>query len=469
MNPQRFLSGDAYKPLPSLIQAARELFQQQKMPQLWQSLAATDGAVHRIEEIVQDAERTRTRRLILLTGVPGAGKTLVGLRLVHADFLDKLDRTGQGAPAIFLSGNAPLVEVLQYEVKKAGGVGKTFVRGVKDYVSYYASSHRSIPHHVLVFDEAQRAFDAQTVAQKHGIPLEQADSEPHHFIAFAERLPDWAVVVGLIGTGQEINKGEEGGLGQWENAIRESLQSRQWHVHGPPDIADHFKNTDFVPDNALTLNTSLRSHFALHLDRYVDHLVSDNEPKNEEWLKTVAVSLEQQGFDLRLCRHPDTGKDYLRERYGDQREKRFGMISSSRDKTLTKDLDPEFCFPQISFQLKWQYPIGPWFADDEFHPGAKSCRHLNISMTEFETQGLELDGVLLGWGTDFLRQNGQWNISRMRRYQNKRAIKNPLQLRANCYRVLLTRARDVTIVYVPPVPIYDETYTFLERIGFRPL
>jgi hypothetical protein len=131
--------------------------------------------------------------LVLVTGSPGTGKTLVGLQFVHSAFLDDLavDR-GNGkptTPAVFLSGNGPLVEVLQYELRSAGGGGRTFVRDVRAYVERYLRSPALIPgEHVVVFDEAQRAWDADKVAREH----QMAGSEPEHFVKFAERIPGWA-------------------------------------------------------------------------------------------------------------------------------------------------------------------------------------------------------------------------------------------------------------------------------------
>lgn len=217
----RFLTPDAYQPLPTLVQAARELFHSGTIRPIHRARAATDPAVQTVSDVIREAARTGTRHLVLVTGVPGSGKTLVGLRLVHARFLDDLaiDR-GKGrppAPAVFLSGNGPLIEVLQYELRGSGGGGKTFVRDVFDYVKTYSVSRKAIPpEHVLVFDEAQRAFDADQVREKHSKTpgFEGGRSEPEHIIEFADRIPGWCVVVGLIGNGQEIHVGEEAGIAQ---------------------------------------------------------------------------------------------------------------------------------------------------------------------------------------------------------------------------------------------------------------
>jgi hypothetical protein len=149
VSPDGFLANDAYCPLPTLVEAARELFQRGDLRRIHRARAATDPAVQEITRIIHEAAATRSRRLILLTGVPGSGKTLVGLRIVHAHFLDDLavtrPRGKPTSPAVFLSGNAPLVEVLQYELKAAGGGGRTFVRGVKDYVARYSKTAQAIP------------------------------------------------------------------------------------------------------------------------------------------------------------------------------------------------------------------------------------------------------------------------------------------------------------------------------------
>ena len=129
--------------------------------------------------------------------------------------------------AVFLSGNGPLVEVLQYQLRGAGGGGKAFVRGVKEYVDRYSKRPDLAPtEHVLIFDEAQRAWDADVVAAKHG-EWGVGRSEPQHFVEFAERIPGWCVIVGLVGSGQEIHVGEEAGVAQWARAVRTKRAPRQ--------------------------------------------------------------------------------------------------------------------------------------------------------------------------------------------------------------------------------------------------
>ena len=290
--------------------------------------------------IIHEAAQKKQRRLILLTGVPGAGKTLVGLRTVHAHYLDDLAiprAAGKPtAPAVFLSGNGPLVEVLQYELRAAGGGGKTFVRGVKDYVKRYSARQERVPpEHVLVFDEAQRAYDAAQVQAKHaGTPgFEGGKSESEHFIEFADRVPEWCVVVGLIGSGQEIHVGEEAGLVQWRHAIEGSAKKAEWQVHGPPAVASLFEGSaaPFVASPTLSLDTEIRFHLAGEIHGFVCALL-EGRPAAEN--AAIAARLERDGYHLRISRDLDRCKEYLRERYSEDPDARFGLVASSRDRDL---------------------------------------------------------------------------------------------------------------------------------------
>jgi hypothetical protein len=462
----RFLAGDAYRPLPTLVTAARELFRTGSLRRVKRAAAVTDDAVDAIVRVVHEAAKTRSRRLVLLTGVPGAGKTLVGLRLVHSHFIDDLAvprQTGTPtSPAVFLSGNGPLVAVLQHELHGQNDGGATFVRDVKNYVRHYSRPGRVPAEHVLVYDEAQRAYDAAMVASKHPAMATTARSEPELFVEFAERVPEWCVVVGLIGGGQEIHVGEEGGTVQWADAIGHSHRRGDWIVHGPPALLETFAGLPYQPSTALNLDRSLRSHLSEDLHRFVAQLVS-NPPAPVDAQAALAKSLAKQGHDLRITRDLAVAKAYLRERYADMPDARFGIVASSRDKDLVR-------FGVMNdYQSTKVMRYGPWYGDDERAPGGRSCRHLRDCVTEFGAQGLELDAVLLAWGTDFELSKGRWNIERARGYKRGGPkVRDPWQLRANAYRVLLTRARDGTIVFVPALPELDETFDYLVGAGFRP-
>jgi hypothetical protein len=459
IDPTRFVDVEAYQPLPTLVKAARDLFLRQPLPWIKRARAFTDPALEYISSVIHEAHRTKTRRLVLLTGVPGSGKTLVGLQIVHAGFLDDLAvprATGKpSAPAIFLSGNGPLVEVLQYQLRQAGvgGGGKVFVRGVKDYVKTYSKNDKVPPEHVLVFDEAQRAWDAEWTAEKHKASV--AKSEPAAFVEFAERIPEWCVVLGLIGSGQEIHRGEEGGLVQWREAIVNSPGRTEWVIHAPEKLKPMFDEAGVRCDasNHLNLVYSLRHHGAVILHEWVAGLV-DEIPVED--LAYLAEQVAKEGMHLRVTRNFDVAKAYLRDRYAESPVARYGVLTSSRDRSLT---DRPVHIPKFG-ERNWK---GPWFTDGE--ESSDSCRRLDAAISEFDCQGLELEAALVIWGTDFLWNEGKWSNDLAKRYKKPKAIKDALQLRKNAYRVLLTRARDVSVVWVPEDSEFDDTFERLKASG----
>ena len=452
----KFIAPEVCQPAPSLVQAARQFFSNNALPRIKRIDDVTCGAVNRVVAEIHDAHKQKRRKLILVSGVPGAGKTFVGLQIAHESFLDDLaEINAAGAkptsPAVFLSGNGPLVDVLQYELKRAGGDGRVFVRGVKEFVERYSKKKSGPPpHHVLIFDEAQRAWDEHKVRTKHKDA--SAVSEPETFVRFAEKVPGWSVVMGLIGTGQEIHSGEEGGVGLWAEAINKS--SLEWEVVAPEAFRPVFAGTKakFSGYEELHLAKSVRFHFAAGLSDWAAGIIADSVPA--ETLAKLAQSLIHEGYQIRITRSLDRARQFLWEKYRYTPDARFGLLASSRDRNL------EVTGVDASRFLR----TGPWYAEPENSPS--SCRRLQEAITEFSAQGLELDHTLVVWGNDFLKKNGQWDASQAKQYQKKSAVKDPLQLRRNAYRVLLTRGREGMILCLPAIITdLDETYAFLVGAG----
>ena len=298
------------------------------------------------------------------------------------------------------------------------------------------------------------------VVRKHS--LARSRSEPEHFIEFAERRRGWSVIVGLVGSGQEIHIGEEGGLGLWADAIHGSREPHRWTVHAPPEMAGRFRGLTVETSSALTLDETLRSHRATRLHVFVAKLLRKTPP-DAAVLRPLADELQRDGHDLRITRDRALAERYLRERYRDHAEARFGLMASSRDRDLVR-----FDVPN-DFQSTKRVRHGPWYNDGEADIGNRSCRYLRDCVTEFGAQGLELDAVLLAWGTDFVLRDGAWVIDRARRYRSagNATVRDPWQLRANAYRVLLTRGRDAHLVFLPPLTELDETWSYLCSCGFR--
>jgi hypothetical protein len=458
--PLDFLHDDAYCPMPSIVQAARELFERGELPFIKRARAHTDPALQAITDIALEAAAKKERHVVMLTGVPGSGKTLVGLQLVHANWLSPLAVPRQGntptVPAVFLSGNGPLVAVLQDALASAGGGGKTFVQDIKKYVATYSGRRaRTPPEHLVVFDEAQRAHDAERVAHVHDADV--AQSEPEHLLEFMLRVPEWSVLVALVGTGQAIHVGEEGGIALWRDALAK-LAHGNWIVHAPANIehalAGASLRTRWNP--ALNLDTELRHHLVPRVHAFVDGLLQDAPPGH---LATIARELRDGGHRFLVTTDLDAAKQYLRERYGEAPRSRYGLLASSKDKFLADwGVDN-------SFQTTKRLRAGPWF--NQPPSGPLSCCRLDTVATEFVAQGLELDMALLAWGTDFVRENGAWTNRHAR--GTKGPVHDTLALRRNSYRVLLTRGRDGTVLFVPPVGELNETLAYLERAGVERL
>jgi len=465
-----FIKDEAYCPLPTLVEAARELFESRTIREIWRASSLTDPAVDSVLEIAKKAAKNKTRHLILITGVPGSGKTLVGMRAVHSKVLNEISLRREDSkstvPGLYLTGNAPLSEVLQYELKKVGGGGATFVRHIKAYLDRYTKNKNVIPpENLLVFDEAQRAFSKEKVKDTHKDWSDEIiKSEPELFIDICNRMPDWSVMIGLIGGGQEIHLGEEEGLQQWVNALDAS--EKEWEVHSSDQVAEIFKESNLTLNinNDFNLDNELRFHMSKNLHLYIEEILSDDFKKALNYSYEVLSPNNNlsQGLKLYLTRDLDLAKSYLEERYQDDDKARYGILASSRDRDL------------VNFNINndWQstrrIKIGPWFTDSKESP--LSCRNFNQTVTEFSCQGLELDMSLLAWGTDLVRNNGKWSIDNSRQYRGGRVeAKNPKQMRINAYRVLLTRGRDGTIIYVPEIKSLNETYEYLSKCGIPEL
>jgi hypothetical protein len=453
-----FLNPAHHQPAPSLVQAVRLYFSKQELPRIKRIDEVTGAALGSIVTQIKDAHTRKKRKLILLSGVPGAGKTYVGLQIAHEHFLDELSEVMESgkkptAPAVFLSGNKPLVEVLQYEMRQAGGDGRVFVQNVKAFVEKFSGKKYVVPpHHVMIFDEAQRAWDANRVRSQHDDV--NAVSEPESFIQFASRVPGWSAVIALIGEGQQIYTGEEAGMDLWAEAVEKSGEG--WEVIGPAQYKSFFDNRklNYTTVEDLHLSKSVRFHFAHGLSEWAAGLVDGSVPMAK--LVEIAEKLRVQGYQIRITRNLPKAKSFLQEKYEYLPEARFGLLTSGRDKGLV-DMDIQ----KVSTKT---FRAGPWYADPESSPS--SCRRLFEAVTEFSAQGLELDHGLLVWGTDFIRKDGKWDDSLAMRYLKKGSVSNPLQLRKNAYRVLLTRGREGVIICLPhQLKELDETYEFLKAAG----
>lgn len=319
-NVQQWVDSD-YAPLPSLVSAARRIFEHQPLPQIRRaSSAGIPQALAALQSAATEARSRKERHIALVTGVPGAGKTLVGLQFVYQT---RFSNNEEERPAVFLSGNGPLVRVLQHALQN-----KIFVQDVHNFlVRYGGPTKQRLPdEHIWVYDEAQRAWDADRVSGKRGHGI----SEHEDFVRLGMRMPDWAMLVGLIGEGQEIHLGEEGGLEQWNEAI--SKTDEQWVIHCPSHIAHLFKGKSVRVNDALDLSTTLRSHTAGDLHAWVHSLLTGDLAAAGEYAK----AMHDAAYNLYVTRDLEIARDYVRSRYATEVDKRYGLLASSKAKNLPR-------------------------------------------------------------------------------------------------------------------------------------
>ena len=446
IDPKAWVQAD-YAPLPTVIQAARQIFQQEPLPDIKRARSARIPEVmDYLHQLAAQAAAQKERHLVLVTGVPGGGKTLVGLQFVHQ--YPGEDSDAEGASAVFLSGNGPLIQVLQYALKS-----KVFVQAIRNFYIQHQVRRQTAPaEHIIVFDEAQRAWDAERMAEKYGITTAAAGA----VLTIAQRIPDWCIVLGLIGEGQEIHVGEEEGTEQWNEAINAvSQDGGSWQVHCSPEQADYFtalSSGQIHTDDRFNLTTSLRSHRAKDLQTWVAHLLKGQLDE----AAALMPRLQADGFSAYLTRDLEAAKAYCRDRYAQSPAKRYGLMASSRARNLA-----DYGLPNDYLATRRVKP-GPWYIDPPDSP--LSCCALDSAVTEFGCQGLELDFPVVGWGNDLQWDGTQWT-SRVR----QKNVADPRRLRLNSYRVLLTRGRDGFVVFVPPEEGMERTVEALIRAGLLSL
>ena len=479
----------AYRPTPTIIEAAEALYRGHDVAEISRSEAGAENLTRTaaaIEAIVERMKASGGKAICFVTGVPGAGKTLAGLNIACGRMAADV-----GEDATFLSGNGPLVDVLraalQRDVRARHGraMGDSdsrhrserapdkFVQNVHHFRDEYVGNRDVPSDHVVVFDEAQRAWDRAMTADFMRKKRGQAgfdQSEPAFLLSVMDRHTDWCVVVALIGEGQEINRGEAG-VAEWVRALQGDL--RHWHVHMPPHLlADgsgldaglrwHLGQRVENPDPALHLAVSVRSFRSERVSAFVAALLGDDAAAAR------GMRPEPAAFPIVRTRDLATARAWLRtqRRAGE----RAGLLASSN----ALRLKPEGLF------VKAGVDVCNWFlngGDD-----VRSSNALEDAATEFDVQGLELDWTGVAWDLN-LGRAPHWQARRFRgtKWEVIAASDDGLgraDYVRNAYRVLLTRARQGMVVFVPrgdaadatrPPGDYDAIDTWLGECGIASL
>jgi hypothetical protein len=476
----------SYRPTPTIIEAARALYAQHSV----EAIARYDAGAEnlrvtscRIGELVEEAKACKRKLICFLTGVPGAGKTLVGLNIAT-------ERRDLNEPthAVFLSGNGPLVAVLREALTRdelgrqrklgvrvrKGKVAesvKAFIQNVHHFRDDLLIDTGPPDEHVAIFDEAQRAWTLQKTAnfmrrkkKRPGFSL----SEPEFLISCMDRHSDWAVVVCLVGGGQEINTGEAG-IDSWIEAAKTKFPD--WHMH----ISSRLTDSEYAAgrlleavrqkgnahfDDCLHLAVSMRSFRAENVSHFVKALLDCEKTSARDTFARLA-----NRYPIAVTRDLRQAKQWLRDHA--RGSERFGMVASSKAHRLKPD----------AIDIRVDVDPVHWFFNDK--ADTRSSFYLEDAATEFQVQGLELDWIGVAWDGDLRFADSGWSYHYFRgdRWCNIASPENRRYL-LNAYRVLLTRARQGMVIYVPPgdsndptrsPDFYQWTYEYLADLGIPAL
>jgi hypothetical protein len=484
IDPEQWELGQ-YCPTPTIVEAAMALYAGHSVDEISRSdasainLKQTSDAISKIIEI----SKTKSQKSIcFVTGVPGAGKTLVGLNIAtkHNDKSNDLY-------SVFLSGNGPLVAILREalardkvknnlergeKIRKGVALSevKMFVQNVHHFRDEcLIDSTRPPIEHVALFDEAQRAWDLEQTASFMSRKKNIANfnqSEPEFLISCLDRYKDWAVIVCLVGGGQEINTGEAG-ISEWIESLNRSFPD--WHIYISNRLTDseygakktleelqHHSNVTIK--NELHLSVSMRSFRAENVSLLVKQILDLQTKDAQDILKSV-----EGKYPIVLTRNLSVAKHWLKSQA--RGSERYGIIVSSQAERLKPHA------------IDVKSPMDPihWFLDGK--DDVRSSFYLEDVATEFDIQGLELDWACVTWDADFRYSKKGWEH---RSFVGDRwnHIKKPERqaYQKNAYRVLLTRARQGMVIVVPEgdredptrkAEFYDPTFEYLREIGLK--
>lgn len=477
-----------YKPTPTIIEATLALYRGHSVADITKNdsgdnLTSTSASV---SAIIKSARSNNEKAVCFVTGVPGAGKTLVGLDIAtrHINAKDELY-------SVYLSGNGPLVAVLQEalardKVLRAKEAGEKIRKG--DAQSEVKAFVQNIHHfrdeglhdlvkppieHVAIFDEAQRAWTREMTIEFMKRKKNQPDfsmSEPEFLISCMNRHHDWAVIVCLVGGGQEINTGEAG-IGEWIESVNRSFPD--WKIY----VSDKLLDSEFGAEKTekalaehntvvrcpeLHLKTSMRSFRSDKLSSFVKYLLD----VEYERARNIVAEISEH-YPLVLTRDICKAKAWLKQQaHGSER---YGIVASSKGARLRP----------LALDVKAKASPVHWFLNGR--DDVRSSFFMEDVATEFDVQGLELDWVCVAWDADYRYAGDRWDTYEFRAVPNREAMRwnkiRAFERKAylkNAYRVLLTRARQGMVVLVPEglesdatrMPeYYDSTYHYLASLG----
>jgi hypothetical protein len=484
IDPNEWLNS-AYKPTPTIIEAAQTLYRTHSVEDISRSDASAINLTRTADAIIRiinTAKSEQKKFIVFVTGVPGAGKTLAGLNIAN-----QRQNAAEGEHAVFLSGNGPLVKVLREalirdkkaNLKPLSGTHLTkkdiarevepFIQNIHRFRDEALESNRPPHEKIAIFDEAQRAWTLEQTAsfmkrKRNKVNFEM--SEPQFLISYMDRHENWAVIICLVGGGQEINTGEAGLL-EWFRALKHHFP--EWHVSFSPNLTDseytdgenifnYFSDKQVIVDKNLHLSVSIRSFRAEKVSALVKAILDINNNLAKELYSQV-----DKRYPIVLTRDVVKAREWLRSKA--RGTERIGLLASSGGLRLRP----------IGLNVEAEIEVEQWFLNGK--DDVRSSYYLEEVATEFDVQGLELDWSCIAWDADLRYSDGNWaslNFSGSRwqvvRNQDRRRYLK------NAYRVLLTRARQGMVILIPygdkqdytrKPEYYDGTYEYLKSIGLE--
>jgi hypothetical protein len=474
-----------YCPTPTIIEAALALYNGNTVSEISRSDASATNLTltsKAISDIIEYSRANLVKSICFVTGVPGAGKTLVGLN-VATTHINKENELY----SVFLSGNGPLVAILRealardkvvqsknngQKILKSAAMSeiKAFIQNVHNFRDEcLIDTDRPPVEHVALFDEAQRAWNLERTSSFMKIRKKKANfniSEPEFLISCLDRHKDWALVVCLVGGGQEINSGEAG-ITEWIESLNRSFPD--WNIFISPKLTDSEYGAGEILKN-LRHRSNVNFNENLHLAVSMRSFRSERVSLLVKQLLDIDISGARDSLELVKSKYPivitrDLAKAKLWLRSNARGSERYGVIVSSQAQRLKPHA------------IDVRSPMDPihWFLDGK--EDVRSSYYLEDVATEFSIQGLELDWVCVTWDADFRYTNNGWDYrsfvgdtwNKINKTERKLYLKN-------AYRVLLTRARQGMVIVVPKGDIYDPTrnpifydpvYEYLLMVGFE--
>ncbi|CAD0003508.1 DUF2075 domain-containing protein [Flavobacterium chungangense] len=475
-----------YKPTPTIIEAATALYKKHNVLEISRSDSGAENlsvTSECISEIIDNSKSTNKKSICFITGVPGAGKTLAGLNIANLRSNYKEEEH-----AVFLSGNGPLVDVLREalardKVKTARDEGsiitkssatsqvKSFIQNIHHFRDASIRDEKAPIEKVTIFDEAQRAWtkeQASSFMKRNKGVSDFNKSEPEFLIEVMDRHKDWCTIVCLIGGGQEINTGEAG-LEEWIRPFSNKFED--WDIYYSSKIVEdenYIKDKEAliilndkkaIKKDELHLSISLRSFRSAQLSNFIQEIINNNTVNAKE----IYERFIKEYYPIKITRDLDKARNWVKN--SAKGSERTGIVASSGGIRLRPF--------GLNVKAKIDAPI--WFLNDR--EDIRSSYFLEEVATEFDIQGLELDWTCVAWDGDLFYHNNQWNYRKFKgtKWQNINSpeITNYL---INSYRVLLTRARQGMVIYIPkgndqditrPEFMYDGTFEFFKLLGIE--